>query len=63
MWIDSVDDYNHRIILTKRYINFEHWKKIASDLTYSWHGIHRVHHEALEYLVKQNRAHNFTIKV
>jgi len=29
MLIDSVDSYNQRIILTKRYVNFGHWEDIA----------------------------------
>jgi hypothetical protein len=52
MLIDSVDSYNQRIILTKRYVNFEHWEDIAHDLHCSWDSVHRWHREALEYLAK-----------
>lgn len=52
MLIDSLDGYNQRIILTKRYVNFEHWEDIAHDLHCSWDSVHRWHREALEYLAK-----------
>jgi len=52
MLIDSVDRYEHRIILTKRYVNFEHWVDIAHDMHCGWNSVHRWHREALEYLAK-----------
>ena len=52
MLIDSLDRYEQRIILTKRYVNFEHWVDIAHDIHCGWNSVHRWHREALEYLAK-----------
>lgn len=52
MLIDSLDRYEHRIILTKRYVNFEHWVDIAHDMHCGWNSVHRWHREALECLAK-----------
>ena len=54
MLIDSVDNYNQRIILTKRYVNFQRWEQIAIDIHCGWNSVHRWHREALEYLAKHS---------
>lgn len=55
--IDSLERYDHRIILTKRYVNFQRWEDIAHDLNYSWESVHRIHRQALECVAKTNVKH------
>ena len=55
MLIDSLDDYKQRIILTKRYVNFERWEQIAIDMPCGWNTVHRWHREALEYLARHTK--------
>jgi hypothetical protein len=45
--IDAMDDDDLRLILKKRYLNFQKWERIAidMDLTYQW--VHRLHKRAL----------------
>ena len=52
MLIDSLDSYNQRIVLTKRYVNFESWPCIARDMHYDRQTVIRISQAALECLVK-----------
>ena len=61
MLIDSLDRYDHRIILTKRYVNFERWVDIAHDMHYSRRTIIRINQEALECLSKQKSWHTMSL--
>jgi hypothetical protein len=61
MLIDSLDRYEHRIILTKRYVNFERWGDIAYDMHYSRRTIIRINQEALECLSKQKSWHTMSL--
>ena len=46
--ICKVEDRTLRILLTRRYINFDKWKEIAHDMHYSYrHICSRLHPEAL----------------
>ena len=45
--IAEVPDTTLRTLLTKRYLNFEKWEKIAVDLNYSWRQVMRLHGQAL----------------
>ena len=45
--ITEVPDTTLRTLLTKRYLNFEKWEKIAVDLNYSWRQVMRLHGQAL----------------
>jgi hypothetical protein len=49
--ISLVDDPLLRLILHKRYLNFQKWEVIAADLGYSWQHIHRIHSRALNSLL------------
>ena len=53
MLIDSLDNYNHRIVLTKRYVNFEPWPVIAREMHYDRATIIRISQAALECLAKK----------
>lgn len=53
MLIDSLDNYNHRIVLTKRYVNFEPWPVIARDMHYDRATIIRISQAALECLAQK----------
>ena len=61
MLIDSLDRYDQRIILTKRYVNFERWGDIAHDMHYSRRTIIRINQEALECLSKQKSWHTMSL--
>ena len=45
--IAQVPDTTLRTLLTKRYLNFEKWEKIAVYLNYSWRQVMRLHGQAL----------------
>lgn len=53
MLIDSLDDYKQRIVLTKRYVNFEPWPVIARDMHYDRATIIRISQAALECLAQK----------
>ena len=46
--IAEVPDTTLRTLLTKRYLNFEKWEKIAVDLNYSWRWTMKMHRQALQ---------------
>lgn len=46
--IAQVPDTTLRTLLTKRYLNFEKWEKIAVDLNYSWRWTMKMHRQALQ---------------
>ena len=56
--IDSLDDYELRMILSLRYINFEYWDKIARIVHSSRTRLSLKHNLALEILAKS--GHNGT---
>lgn len=49
--IKLIDDPMQRLIMQKRYLNYQKWEVIAADLGYSWQHIHRVHSCALNSLL------------
>jgi len=53
--IDSLDDYEQRMILSLRYVNFEHWDKIVRIVHASRTKVFLKHDLALEILVKSGR--------
>ena len=55
--IGALDDGVHKLVLMKRYLCYEKWKKIASDLNYHVSHVMRVHGEALEIIKAGNYKH------
>lgn len=51
--IKLVDDPVQRLILQKRYLNYQKWEVIAADLGYSWRRVHQLHGEGLKKIVKK----------
>ena len=45
--ISRIDNEEYRIVLTKRYLNFESWESIAMDMNCSTQSIYRIHSNAL----------------
>ena len=45
--INRIEDEEYRIVLTKRYLNFESWESIAADMHCSIQNIYRIHSNAL----------------
>lgn len=51
--IKLVDDPMQRLILQKRYINYQKWEVIAADLGYSWRQVHRLHGKGLNTIFRK----------
>ena len=49
--IDKLENTNHILVLSKRYLLMKTWEQIAEDMNYSVMQIHRIHKEALECFV------------
>jgi len=47
--IDGIDDARYRLLLQKRYLNFDRFEQIAVDMNYSFRNIMYLHREALRY--------------
>lgn len=45
--IKLIDDPMQRLILQKRYLNYQKWEVIAANLGYSWRRVHQLHGEGL----------------
>lgn len=50
--IKLIDDPMQRLIMQKRYLNYQKWEVIAADLGYSWRQIHRLHSVGLNSILK-----------
>jgi hypothetical protein len=48
--INSVQNYDYRLILQKRYINLLKWEQIAVDLNIDLRWVYRLHNKALKIL-------------
>lgn len=46
--IKLIDDPMQRLILQKRYLNYQKWEVIAANLGYSWRRVHQLHGEGLK---------------
>lgn len=51
--IKLVDDPMQRLILQKRYLNYQKWEVIAADLGYSWRRVHQLHGEGLKNILEK----------
>lgn len=51
--IAMVDDPVLRLILHKRYLCYQKWEQIATDLNYTWVHTHRLHGKALNAILKK----------
>lgn len=40
-----------KVIMQRRYTNYQKWEQIAADLGYSWRQIHRLHSKALKLIL------------
>lgn len=50
--INSVEDDECRILLEKRYLNYESWEDIAKDMGYCLQNIYKIHTKALKKISK-----------
>lgn len=46
--IKLIDDPMQRLVMQKRYLNYQKWEVIAADLGYSWRRVHQLHGEGLK---------------
>ncbi|MCZ9313172.1 MAG: sigma factor-like helix-turn-helix DNA-binding protein [Methanocorpusculum sp.] len=53
--IDQMENANHILVLSKRYLLMKTWEQIANEMNYSVMQIHRIHKDALEnFVVPEN---------
>lgn len=45
--IDDLENEDHKLILTLRYLNYKTWEEIAVEMNYSYRNIHYLHKNAL----------------
>lgn len=48
-----VDDDIPRLVLHKRYLCYQKWEQIATELNYSWKQIHRLHGKGLNLILQK----------
>lgn len=44
-----------KLVMQRRYLNYQKWEKIAADLGYSWRQIHRLHSRALKIILNKEK--------
>lgn len=42
-----------RLVMQRRYLNYQKWEQIAAALHYSWQNVHRLHSKALDYILHE----------
>lgn len=42
-----------RLVMQRRYLNYQKWERIAAELHYSWQNVHRLHSKALDYILHE----------
>lgn len=53
--INAIEQSDLRLILQKRYLNFQKWEQIAVDMNYGYQWIHKLHNIALVEFSKKNK--------
>lgn len=47
-----------RLVMQRRYLNYQKWERIAAELHYSWQNVHRLHSKALDYILHEVNKRN-----
>lgn len=47
-----------RLVMQRRYLNYQKWEQIAAELHYSWQNVHRLHSKALDYILREVNKRN-----
>ena len=47
-----------RLVMQRRYLNYQKWEQIAAELHYSWQNVHRLHSKALDYILHEMNKRN-----
>ena len=47
-----------RLVMQRRYLNYQKWERIATELHYSWQNVHRLHSKALDYILHEVNKRN-----
>ncbi len=47
-----------RLVMQRRYLNYQKWEQIAAELHYSWQNVHRLHSKALDYILHEVNKRN-----
>ena len=47
-----------RLVMQRRYLNYQKWEQIAAELHYSWQNVHRLHSKALDYILHEVNERN-----
>ena len=50
--IDILPDSPMKMVMRRRYINFQRWEQIAESMNYSWANVHKLHAQALNYILR-----------
>ena len=53
--IEAVDGTEYRLILEERYLNWKSWEQLAVSLGYTLRHLHRLHREALDSCIIQQK--------
>ena len=51
--LEAIEDDDLRLVLQKRYVNFQKWEQIAVDMNYGYQWIHKLHKRALNLFSKK----------
>ena len=51
--IDVLPDSPMKMVMRRRYINFQRWEQIAEAMSYSWANVHKLHAQALNYILRE----------
>ena len=51
--IDILPDSPMKMVMRRRYINFQRWEQIAEAMSYSWANVHKLHAQALNYILRE----------
>lgn len=44
-----------RLVMQRRYLNYQKWEQIAAGLGYSWQHVHKLHGRALNFIFEKRR--------
>lgn len=47
-----------RLVMQRRYLNYQKWEQIAAELHYSWQNVHRLRSKALDYILHEVNKEN-----
>ena len=46
-----------KIVMWRRYVNYQRWEQIAEVMSYSWANVHKLHAKGLNYILREVNNH------